>query len=85
MPRTRLCQICKAPIELQRLEAMPKTRLCSEHAREIRRYGGEFIVTAELERTSKPGSLKLNYGGIATTETRNEEAIQQLLDDYELR
>ncbi len=85
MARTRFCEVCKKEIDQDRLEVVPDTHLCTEHAREIQRYGGEFKVTAEQERTSKPGSLKLNYGGVSTSQTRNEEAIRKLRDDYLLR
>lgn len=81
----RLCQVCKGPIEQERLEGIPDTRLCKEHGREIANYGGEFIMSASQERTSKQGSLKLNYGGIATTKQRNDQGIEDLRNDYELR
>jgi hypothetical protein len=80
----RLCQVCKAAIEPERIEAIPETRLCTEHGREIAKYGGEFVMSAEHERTSKQGSLKLNYGGITTSKRRNDQAIQELRNDYEL-
>lgn len=79
---SRLCEICKNAIEDDRLTVIPETRLCTEHAREIQKYGGEFTTTAEQERTSKPGSLKINYGGVTTKKTRNVEAVQRLRDDY---
>ncbi len=79
----RLCIVCKREIEPDRCEAIPATRLCTEHAREIERFGGEFTITASQERTSKQGSLKLNYGGIATSTERNEKALENLLDEYE--
>jgi len=82
---TRLCEICKQPIDQDRAVAIPDTRLCSEHGREIARFGGEFIVTAEQERTSKAGSLKLNYGGVSTARVRNLQAIQQLRDERQAR
>lgn len=78
----RLCEVCKEAIEGDRLAFIPDTRLCTQHAREIEKYGGEFVVTAEQERTSKPGSLKLNYGGVSTSKNRNVEAVQRLRDDY---
>jgi hypothetical protein len=81
----RLCQVCKSPIEQERLEGIPDTRLCTEHGREIASYGGEFIISASQERTSKQGSLKLNYGGIATTKQRNDQGIEDLRNNYELR
>jgi hypothetical protein len=79
----RCCEICKAPIELERAEAIRDTRLCLEHARQIARYGGEFLLTAVQERTSKPGSLKRNYGGIDTAKVRNQAALDQLRADHE--
>jgi hypothetical protein len=82
MARTRLCEICKQPIDPERAEGSPDTRLCRDHAVEIEKYGGEFLTTATQERTSKAGSLKLNYGGISTTRTRNDEAVRRLRDDY---
>jgi hypothetical protein len=83
MATTRLCEICKAVIDADRLEAMPDTRLCTEHARAIQKYGGEFIMSAQQERTSKPGSLKHNYGGVTTSKTRNVKAIQKLRDEFQ--
>ena len=59
------------------------TRGCVEHGRQIARYGGEFILTAVQERTSKLGSLKRNYGGIDTAKVRNQVAIDRLRADYE--
>jgi hypothetical protein len=79
----RLCEICRLPIEADRAEAIPDTRLCTEHGREIARFGGEFIVSAEQERTSKAGSLKLNYGGITTARVRNTAAVARLRDEWE--
>jgi hypothetical protein len=59
------------------------TRLCTKHGHEIEKYGGDFTLSASQERTSKQGSLKLNYGGITTKSTRNEKALNRLLDEYE--
>ena len=81
----RLCIVCKQEIESDRIEAIPATRLCTQHGEEIQAYGGEFTVSASQERTSKQGSLKLNYGGISTSSTRNENALSRLLDDYDRR
>ena len=79
----RLCIVCKREIEADRIEAIPATRLCAQHGHEIERFGGEFTVSASQERTSKQGSLKLNYGGISTRARRNDEALNELLDEYE--
>ncbi len=79
----RHCEVCKQLIDADRAEAILQTRLCTEHAREIQKYGGEFIMSSTQEKTSKEGSLKKNYGGISTRLRRNERAISQLKDDYD--
>lgn len=79
---TRGCEVCKRPIDPERLESLPDTRLCTEHAIAIVPLGGEFRVTADVERTSKAGSLKLNYGGVSTTKVRNEAAIARLREEF---
>jgi hypothetical protein len=79
----RLCIICKSEIEGERIEAIPATRLCALHGREIQRFGGEFTVTASQERTSKQGSLKLNYGAVTTSSKRNDEALEKLRLEFE--
>lgn len=81
MPRP--CEICKNLIEEERLEAVPETRLCIEHAKAIQKYGGEYTLSGSYETTSKQGSLKLNYGGINVTKTKNTDAIEKLHRDYE--
>jgi hypothetical protein len=47
------------------------------------KVGGEFLVTARHERTSKAGSLKRNYGGVDIQKERNTEAINRLREEYE--
>jgi hypothetical protein len=81
--KTRPCEICKRPIDPERAEAVPETRLCSEHAQKIQKYGGEFTVTATQERTSKAGSLKHNYGSVTTNKTRNHQALAKLRAEYQ--
>jgi len=80
---TRPCEICKKMIEEERLEVLPETRLCVEHAKAIQKYGGEFSLTGSYETTSKQGSLKHNYGGVNVTKTRNADAVEKLRRDYE--
>jgi hypothetical protein len=80
--KTRPCEICTKTIEAERVEAIPETRLCVEHARQIVKYGGEFRVTATQESLGKAGSLKRNYGGISTQKTRNQTGIDKLRRDY---
>jgi hypothetical protein len=81
--QTRPCEICGQPIEAERLEVIPETRLCITHARQIEKLGKEFIVTGRLERTSKEGSLKRNYGGVTPSKRRNEKAIRRLREEYQ--
>ena len=76
--KTRPCEICGQPIDPERTEVLPETRLCSEHARMIGKYGGEFLVTATRESLGKAGSLKRNYGDIVTQKRRNQTAIDEL-------
>lgn len=78
----RLCAVCKREIEEDRIDAIPGTRLCIDHGKEIQKYGGEFRVSASDERTSKQGSMKINYGGITTRSERNHDALEQLIDDF---
>jgi hypothetical protein len=80
--KTRPCEICKNIIEAERVEAIPETRLCVEHARLIVKHGGEFLVTATQESLGKAGSLKRNYGGIVTQKTRNQLGIDKLRREF---
>jgi hypothetical protein len=81
--KTRPCEICKTLIDPERVAEVPETRLCGEHARRIQGFGGEFILSATQERTSKPGSMKRNYGGVDIRKTRNHLAIEKLRAEYE--
>src|ERR1700723_2620201 len=76
--KTRPCEVCRALIEPERVEAIPETRLCSEHAKMIAKYGGEFTLSSTQESLGKVGSLKKNYGGITPEKTRNAKALEQL-------
>jgi hypothetical protein len=81
--QTRPCEICGRPIEAERIEVIPETRLCIAHAHEIEKYGKEFVITGKLERTSKEGSLKRNYGGVTPSKRRNEKALRRLREAYQ--
>jgi hypothetical protein len=81
----RGCEICKQPIEPERAEVDPLTRLCAAHAREIAQFGGEFKTVASEDVTSKKGSLKKNIGGVTTERVRNQEAIRRLREAHEAR
>jgi len=83
MAAFRFCEICKQEIEADRAAANAETRLCKRHAEEIKKYGGEFTPEPKEERTSKPGSIKINYGGgISVSLKRNTEGVERLRDDY---
>ncbi len=81
--QTRPCEICGKMIEPERIDTLPATRLCTEHGRQIQKFGGEFITKATVERTSREGGIKINYGGVDTTRERNDEAIAKLRQAYQ--
>jgi hypothetical protein len=58
--KPRPCQRCGAEIPVERVEALPETRLCVTCSAAV---GGEFVVTVESENLAKTGSLKKNYAG----------------------
>jgi hypothetical protein len=43
--KSRPCEICGKLSDPERIEAVPETRLCMEHAESIGKYGGEFLLT----------------------------------------
>jgi hypothetical protein len=81
--KRRFCAVCSCAIEVERLEGDSRTRLCAKHAKEIEKYGGEFVGTGEYGSLGKAGSLKHNYGDVTVTWKRNEEGLRKLLDDYD--
>ena len=81
--KTRPCEICRGLIEPERVQAIPETRLCSEHARMIAKYGGEFRLSSTQESLGKAGSLKKNYGSVTPEKTRNTKALEQLRRAYD--
>lgn len=78
----RFCAVCKRPIEAERAEGFKETRLCVEHARQIRPLGGEFILLARQEMTNKKESFKKNPGGVQTKLLRNQAAIDRLRQEF---
>ena len=80
---TRPCEICGQPIDSERIEVLPETRLCVEHAKAIAKHGGEFIVTGTQASLGKGGSLKKNYGDISVEKKRNTEALRKLRAEYQ--
>jgi hypothetical protein len=83
--KNRPCEICNELIDPERIEAVPATRLCVEHAKMIGKYGGEFIVTGTQASLGKSGSLKKNYGDVSIEKKRNTEALRKLRDECEQR
>ncbi len=81
--KTRPCEICGQMIDPERIEAVPETRLCVEHARMIGKYGGEFKITATQTSLGKGGSLKKNYGDVSIQKTRNTDALRKLREEFE--
>lgn len=79
----RNCEICKQEIDPDRVEYLPETRLCTKHAQQAEKYGGEFTLTGTQSSLSKAGSLKKNYGDISVEKNRNTDALRQLREDYE--
>jgi hypothetical protein len=83
MVAQRFCAICKQLINPERAEAIPETILCTQHAHEIAQFGGEFVTRVSHDKTSKPGSLKKNFGGVTTKKFHNDIAIRKLRAKYE--
>jgi len=63
----RWCEHCETQIPPARVKALPATLLCFECSEKL---GGDFVYTAKQENLAKPGSLKLNYGGVSISKTR---------------
>ncbi len=54
--KPRGCERCKGPIELERLEVLPETRLCARCAHKVDKlYGGEFDIVHVTRGTGKGG------------------------------
>lgn len=81
--KTRPCEICGQMIDPERIEVVPETRLCVQHAKEIGKYGGEFHLMGTQTSLGKSGSLKKNYGDISIEKKRNHEGLRKLQADYE--
>ena len=83
MSAVRFCDICHEAIDPERAEALPATRLCTKHAHEIDKLGGEFKVSISHDKTSKPGSLKKNFGGVTPRSRRNHDAMRKLREKFD--
>ena len=83
--KSRPCEICGELIDPERIDAVPATRLCMEHAKLIGKYGGEFILTGTQANLGKSGSLKKNYGDVSVEKKRNTEGLRKLREEFEQR
>ena len=50
---TRPCEICNQPIDPERLEAVPDTRLCGDHARKTRNHEAMHKLKEEYEQETQ--------------------------------
>ncbi len=78
MAKTRPCQRCGEPLDAERIEALPETRLCKPCSQQI---GGDFQRTFQQESLGKTESLKKNYGSINVTKKRKKIAKKEIPDD----
>lgn len=81
--QTRPCEVCGEPIDPERIDVLPETRLCTEHAKQVAKYGGEFILTGTQSSLGKDGSLKKNYGDVSVRRKRNTEGVRKLIEEYD--
>jgi hypothetical protein len=77
------CTICGKEIPEERMEIVPDTELCVEHAQAIQKYGGEFKLTGIMGNIGKAGSLKKNYGDVDVKKSKNRDAIEKLKKEQE--
>ena len=67
----RFCEICKAEILPERVEALPDTRRCTNCARSQEARGNpEFDLLVSQSQLGKVGSLKKNYGDVTVQKRR---------------
>ncbi len=76
------CTICGKEIPQERMEIIPDTELCVEHAQAIQKLGGEFKLIGIQGNIGKAGSLKKNYGDVDVKKNKNHEAIDKLRKQY---
>jgi hypothetical protein len=79
----RHCEVCGQEIPAERLECVPDTWLCIQHAKQAEKFGGEFTLTGVQGNIGKIGSLKKNYGDVDVFRERNLEGIEKLKQQYD--
>jgi Prokaryotic dksA/traR C4-type zinc finger len=72
--RPRPCARCGELIPVERIEALPETRLCIKCSREI---GGDFELTVVPDNLAKTGSLKKNYAGWSVKKKRRDIRLKE--------
>lgn len=81
--QTRPCEVCGQPIDPERVEVLPETRLRIEHGRQVAKFGGEFILVGTQSSLGKDGSMKKNYGDVSVRQKRNTEGVRRLIEEYD--
>lgn len=81
--QTRPCEVSGEPIDPERIEVLPETRLCTTHGQQIAKYGGEFLLTATQSSLGKDGSLKKNYGDVSVRQKRTADGVRKLIEEYD--
>lgn len=87
----RGCEVCKQEIDAERAENDARTRLCASCSKEMEtnkdRYGGgEFVIHAKEEKTTKAGGFDKGSGrSVAASRVRNEAGLRKFKDDFDTR
>jgi hypothetical protein len=76
----RKCSLCGWPIEGERAEVLPDTRLCFQHANALSRFGGELLVRAPAMQVRFRSRLRLD--GATLTKLPNTEGVAILCRLY---
>jgi hypothetical protein len=65
--KRRFCEVCKAEIPTERIEAMPETRRCVGCSQS---KGTDVVIEVQDENLAKTNSLKKNYGAVTVKKKR---------------
>jgi RNA polymerase-binding transcription factor DksA len=73
--KRRFCELCKAEISTERIEAIPETRRCVQCAHSQESKGNpEFDLLISQTQLGKTNSLKKNYGDVTVQKRRRNRA-----------
>lgn len=81
-PEGKGCEVCQCPIEYQRREAVPESRLCDSHAEIAKKFGGEFKRVVKQVNLGKSGISGGKSRDIETDRELNREVIGQVREEY---